>query len=89
MTNYCDNAVTLWIAMLSGQTWTLSGSKWACPNSLKIVLQKLRNLHLNCTQIACKVAQQESLCPPCSPWLNASSAPAHGRALPEEVVGLS
>jgi len=29
-----------------------------------------------------KAAQQESLCPLYSPWLNASSAPAHERAPP-------
>ncbi len=28
----------------------------------------------------CKAAQQEPLCPLCSLWLNASSAPAHERA---------
>ena len=31
---------------------------------------------------------QESLCPLCSPWLKASSAPAHGRAPPAPAVHL-
>lgn len=68
-------------ALESGRKWTLSGSKWVCPNILRIVSQKLRNLHLNCTQIARKAMQHESLCPLRSPWLN--SAPAHERAPPQ------
>ena len=60
----------------------LRGSDLVDKSALKIVSQELRNVHLNCTQIARKAAPQESPCPLCPPWLNTIFTPAHGRAPP-------
>lgn len=74
------------MAQERGRIWTLSESKWVC--SRRIISQKSRNLHLNCTQIARKSIQQESLRSLCPPWLSVFLTPAHERAPPAPAAHL-